>query len=410
MSHFTRTHADGTWLGPNYVTVASDYQSLSDKIYKSINGDQGGCWAPSSPIDIDTGGMLVTAASTVDYGGSLTTISNARFTLDGTEHPRLGVHHVGRLWSVRTPLVRRQSYPHGHWTTSMVYPGSIQSLACTIQSPTALEQPSFFVSMRVRDGARMPSATLTYRIPTARSAAPIAMPKVRIIRSDKDGVLTTLKSVASGADSLGYVSFPTITSGAAWYANGAAQTFTYTCDQNNVIDTSQYTYYFQLIEEIGTRIRITSPSSFDGSVVRERKNDFVKSFFLNQAPTGAAAGVVTGNRVLLANNTNKGQNGLWVVNAAGAWVRPTDFAGDGATTATTRNAPNDFTPGFLINETPHGWIWELVYPVLTDAKAIAGESTLSVGQDILFQRRDGRGNIYHSLVGNFDQITDMRPQ
>lgn len=58
MSHFGYTRAAGVWA-PFTVARASELASLDAKTYKAINGDEGGTWAPSSPIWIGGQGVYM---------------------------------------------------------------------------------------------------------------------------------------------------------------------------------------------------------------------------------------------------------------------------------------------------------------------------------------------------------------
>ena len=56
---------------------------------------------------------------------------------------------------------------------------------------------------------------------------------------------------------------------------------------------------------------------------------------LSGATTLDQVATVDQDRVLLALQTDKTQNGIWVVNHSGAWTRPTDFNASGQATAGT---------------------------------------------------------------------------
>lgn len=434
MSHFTRTQTTSTWTvsgAGGYVTLQNDWQSLADKVFKTVNGDKGGTWAPSSPIVVNSSGMLVSSQAVINFGGKLKTTSGARFVLGNGEYPKLSTSHVGRTRTIRQSLLDCQSSPRYHWGSAADYIGSIQTIACTIVTSSGLEQPKCAIPLRVHDGARMTSATLIFRIPTERTQIPKAMPRMRFIRVDKDGRIESLQSATQGTDVDGYSSQPLVKSGGEWFNNGEAQSWTVQFDQNHTIDTSLYMYYAQIIEEVGTDDPGFPLSKMDGIVVRQRKKN-VSYAFTNSGvvplgdPTvyGAPAAVVTGTVVLVLGNTGSSSqfNGIWIVDASGglpgnSWTR---MSGD-------LQAAEDFTPYFLVTcdgsiDTDDQWTsWECVSPVATS------RITLSVGDDvgdpiwilggpstafphITFQRPVRRGNVYHSLTCIFDQISDMRPQ
>lgn len=61
MSHFDYTRPAGVWGG--FVPVlASEFADLDRKTFKAINGDEGGTWAPTSPIAIGGAGLEIGGA------------------------------------------------------------------------------------------------------------------------------------------------------------------------------------------------------------------------------------------------------------------------------------------------------------------------------------------------------------
>lgn len=57
MAHFTYTKPSGNWTdGVDTITEAS-LESFEQKMFKSINGDEGGTWSPSSEIEILGSGL-----------------------------------------------------------------------------------------------------------------------------------------------------------------------------------------------------------------------------------------------------------------------------------------------------------------------------------------------------------------
>lgn len=367
--------------------------------------------------------MLVTAPTVVDYGGVLKTTNTSRFVLNEMdEQPLLGTNHIGRTRTILSPLIQRQAQPRLHWLPNMSYPGSIQSIACSVESFSGVwvstpeppygsyqstlagvEQPQFAIFLRVHDGSRLTSVMLSFRIPSSQqNIAPLQMPKMRIIRVSKDGDIVSMRSVTSGADVNGFVSMPSV-GAAVWFAEGASQTFEYTCDQNNTIDTSLYTYYAQLVEEIGTTIFLPSDAPGDGAVIRKRKINVVRVYTTNTGLIGVPGGLVSGDAVLLVGQTLAYNNGTWIVQV-GAWARQFD----------TR-VSSDFTPNFLVTDASTWETWECTSPSFTGSqnfKIDIFEALVvdSANTPITFQRRTPRGNIYHSLACHFDQIIDMRPQ
>jgi hypothetical protein len=425
MAHNTRTQPDATWTTGNYQVLPADWQSLDAKLFAAVNGDRGGCWAPSSPLIVNgialTSQMSVTGPVVIDYGGTISLVSNASVRLGAGDWPRFAVGHALSSRTIVTSCLQRQTAA-GHQWINAIASGAVQSIACSVQlppytagifaqsvTPGRIFQPSFALPLRVHDNARFTSASLTFRVNQPRTAPPVVAPRFRIVRADLSGNVVPLKSVAAGADANGYVPVASPTSGSAWYAGGNVQTLTYACDQNNAIDVSQYSYFAQIIEEVGTTTLI-SAQSCDGVIVRERKVDVVVASTTNLAAlTGAQTvdGVSVGNaspifpvadRVLLKDQTDKTQNGIWIAQT-GAWVRANDLTSQA-----------DFTPSFLVKATQGtvnaGTIWECHDPVSTQQVTLSTPS----GTPVNFQRRTPLGNLYHAVSCSFDSIADMRWQ
>lgn len=393
-----------------YVTLQSDWQNLADKAFKSINGDLGGTWAPTTPIIINTSGMTVSGPTEVNYGGVLKSTAGSRFQLGNNEWPKLGPNHVGRSRVLRTPMHTRLAGSRYHFPDCPAYVGSIQSIALTVLSfPSQLEQPACHIPLRVHDGARLASGVMKYRVPVSRAKAPVRMPRVRIIRVDKDGKIESLRAQSATVDVDGYSYFPTVTSGDAWFAGGVAQSWAFTCDQNHTIDTSLFVYYLQLTEEIGTTDLAIATTACDGTVVRERKQDVVYVFenaipiFGDPNPVGPPIGptIVTGDRCLVVagSGATESSNGLWIADTVGYWQRAADLS-----------VPSDFTSGFLVFDTNGGAVWECVTPVYGQLINVKFPANSPGTTPVRFRKRVPRGNVYHSITCTFDQITDMRPQ
>jgi hypothetical protein len=457
MSHFTRTNPDATWTNGgagNYITLQSDWESLGTKAQKAINGDLGGAWAPTSPITIAGSGMTVSGPTIVDYNGSLTALAGAKFALNNNDYPKLTSDHVGNKRSILSDMLSYQCTPRYWFQDCPSYVGAIQSMACTILAPyqtTILENPSTHIDLRVHDGARLTDGVLTFRVPTLRYQLPVKMPRVRIVRVDTSGNIESLRAPSSGVedpdtglisgvvDVDGYSEIPRPLAGILWFNDGDAQAFAFTCDQKNTIDTSLYTYHLQIQEEAGTLDPGFTPSASDGASVRVRKSDVVYTFTAITFFTDTNASPVAqlgpyGKPISLPITINEGDvvlynlpqtgtfsdllrsmNGLWIVHYAGAWERVADVLN-----------PSDLTPYFLVYDTnakkfteytgpfqPSGSLHQTFFSNAPPGQHIASLSTYpQLFSDVTmnFAVRQPRGNIYHSVLLNFDSIFDMRPQ
>jgi hypothetical protein len=74
MAHFTNIRADlAAWVG-NAIITAAEFWAFDEKLGKAINGDDGGVWAPTDPIEIGGDGLKVS--------GVLDVTGTAQFTGD----------------------------------------------------------------------------------------------------------------------------------------------------------------------------------------------------------------------------------------------------------------------------------------------------------------------------------------
>jgi hypothetical protein len=405
MAAFVRTQIDAV-LVDGYVTLPSDWADLDSKIFRAVNGDRGGTWAPSAPIQFPAGNFQVTGPIKVYAGGELRGDgTGTAFVMAGaTEWPLFAEGHTFRKRAIVQSTLRRQATPQTDWILDRASQ-SIRSFAIAKQ-PTdgsaITGAAPWNMELRVHDGARLARVRFSIRVPTSRPALPVNMPRMRVLRVDPSGNVAPMKSRASGADANGFVSVPKPSTAAAWYAGGEAQTFIYECDQNNVIDVSLYQYFVEVYEE-SSYILPVPKFKLDGVTVREIK---VAVGAVSTAPAAGSlsglltvGGVVTsvGMRVLIkdgvaGSSANAFGNGIWIA-SAGAWTRAADLT-----------AVADWTPNFLI---PFGRsLYEPVSPY--PGKVTANGA--NTDDPIFFRTATPTGNIYHSVVPEFEDIIDMRFQ
>ena len=270
MAHFTVAQAPGIWVN-GYMVPTSDWQSFESRIVAGINGDDGGCYAPSAVIIIAGLGLVINGPTIVTGAGcpagspgQIATSGTSRFTLaDAADFQDLATGHTGQTRTIVTGLASAfAAAPYayalpGSWLASFFYPTiplsrnrtymAAQALACTYLSPQPIT-PELMCPLRVHQGAKLSSVTVTFRVSQPHTNVPTTMPKVRIVRLDAKGNFSIL-NITPALD--GFVSVSTPASGSAWYAGGGVQALTIACTQNNVIDLSQYTYLVDIQEEQG---------------------------------------------------------------------------------------------------------------------------------------------------------------
>jgi hypothetical protein len=345
--HFAKTRPGG-WAA-NAQPTAAEIIDICRKLGAAVSGVRGGCHAPTAPILL--GGSGFVANGLVQIYGAAGKLSSTGASFGGF------VHEDGD-WdelSATLPLATATT-PAGHpWrrisrptscALAIAFPwyaflprldlAAVQSAATqlflegqgaggggiattggnVLQGGVA--PVSFVLPLRVQDHATIVSATLSFIIPTARTSLPVGTPKMRICKVDAGGTRTPLTSIAAGADANGYVSFPIPKTPDLYFAKGAVQTLTVTCDVTAAaaIDLSTSYYVAEVVEEQG---QATYPSQL---VVKQTCYGALGS----NLPGPSNGGFGTNNRVLLFGQTTPSQNGIWISNAGGAWTRPTDFA------------------------------------------------------------------------------------
>ena len=255
--HFTRVHTNGYWNTGNPVPTPTDGAQFDQIISQIINGDMGGCWAPLTQIAIAGSGLTLTAPLYVLGFGFLLSTASGAYLLNNNNIPQLGPNHVGRSRVIVSPCsAGRAAYPFG----AVPFFYGLQSVAqqfnfLNAAGQTIAQLPNeLYVPLRVHNGATLTEVEVSFAV--TQQYTPVRTPGFRVVRVDIDGVQTTMTSAAAASANgapftAGYLSPPAPSSASAWYNGGAAQTFTVPCDQANVIDISQYSYWLQIVDAQG---------------------------------------------------------------------------------------------------------------------------------------------------------------
>lgn len=402
MPNFTRTQLTGVWTGGGYTVLPADMASLDAKQFAMVNGDRGGMWAPSATIDIGSTGLALTGPLRLGRGGKLrtNTASGARIKLNAGEWPVLEAGHTGR-----TRLIAQHVAPCRPGTSAdlQIFAGRVQTMALTIRKgDDILTQPTFTTPLRVHNGATLNKVSFRFSVPVVRTTAPVQAPRFRVVRLNKTtGQITPLKTTVDGT---GYDSPTNVQDAASWYAGGVVQSFDWTPDANTVIDIVNNAYFAQTVEERTAADKTVRP---DGKLLREIKADVVAASTVDSAlsglPTIDGQTPSSGQAVLLKNQNDKRQNGIWLV-SAGPWTRA-GYCDDTA----------DMTRGFLVRvvltgaaaSVNGGTIWQYATPF---PMTFSGTGFNSLGSsDIVFEPATGQGNIYYGSVAEF-AVADMQWQ
>lgn len=428
MAHLVKVHS--SWSGVTDL-LPVDLEALDANLFVAVNGDDGGTWAPSAVITIGGSGLTVTGPTLVTLSSSLT----APIVYANNDFAGLAPGHVASTRSLMQNLSDGSSLPWPEpptslWTvlasgasSSALPPLIVQN--ATFDAPQFLATdivdqqlgvnytPSLLKPLRVCNGSMLSQVTFNFAVGYPHSNPPANPPKFRVFRRTLTGALQPLKSRASGADGDGFASPALPTTGAAWYAGGAAQSFVYSCDQNNAIDISQYTYWAQIVEESGntawpfamTRLADVAAiwSTQSNSFIDGPSTNGERTLILSSPPNSFpnAAQVPTIGAILpAATNAGALANSLGTYNSSGPTFSPLpDFTGAARVLVRSFANPSTAAPGAyfeLLNRAPAN--------LSTDVLRWASNS-LNFPPGLT-----AYGNIYTSATPLFTGITDLRWQ
>jgi hypothetical protein len=248
---FTPAHV-GPWAVGEKLTSAqmnqldADHVKALDKTGDTINGgliqvDPGG------EIRSNTEGGLSTATASgikVNAAGGLFINSTGGLTLFGsTNWPT--------FFATRT-VVRScpfNPYIGTGWVVSSG--GSLSVTSLYTLGPGTSSSAFVDITPFVHDGATLDSVTIDFCVTLAHpSITSMTFPKANVARTQ----LGAGRSASNGAslNAGGAVTFPTPGSAAAYVNSNLSQSLVLPCDQNNVIDKSQYKYTLIMADENGT--------------------------------------------------------------------------------------------------------------------------------------------------------------
>lgn len=337
---------EGTAFATGSQITAAELAQMDESLASVINGADGGCWCPSSQIVIEGDGLECTGPFYASRGGSLVAVNAGGFACMDNDYPLLGPTHTGRNRTIVYETITAECFPlRAAWRARWKDCG-MQSVAPSVDiSDGNGPQPTrIWVPIRCHTGATLSSVTVRFRVGFAHTQLPSQGPSARVLRVDSGGNVVAMSSTATGADVNGYFYATLPATAGQWTGN---QTIALTCDQNNAVDVSQYTYYVELVEEQGltgypwvivfkqpVKWACNVPNAGAGPGVGEDNFPYAVNFLAGgDLQVGSYA---AGDRILFLNLTPNNFDGIWVA-SAGAWSRATDFA-----------APSDFTQGMVV--------------------------------------------------------------
>jgi hypothetical protein len=212
--------------------------ALDDAIARSVNGDDGGSWNPLTPIIIGGSGMNLTTSSSSIQGG-VQTAKGGKLVLGNSDWPTFSATRGRTLVFPIVPTMASNSALYGVDCDLSPQYGCLRTLDL---NGAALVIP--IAKRYLHNGATLTRGTLTWRVGQPHGIVPVPTPKMALWR------ITT-----SGGTIVALNSTPQLSVSAAtadiYFNKGNAQTLTYNCNQNNVIDTTQYQYALVWTDEAG---------------------------------------------------------------------------------------------------------------------------------------------------------------
>lgn len=236
MSHNEWVRPGGVWSNP-LVPAPRDLQRLDVAQLQGLNGDAGGTWNPVNPIVIGGSG-LQTAGPLHTMTGGVTTSRGGRIMMGASTFPSFS---APRTRSLVVPLVGLHTGSNGD-----VRSDDIADPSGTVFVNNAVSIQQQILQRYIHNGATLTTAVLSFRVGRPHLGIPANLPAFQIDRYSQGHTSASLVTLGNAAV------LPAPASADAYYANGAVQTLTFTCTQNNAIDAGLYQYPFIIFDEKGT--------------------------------------------------------------------------------------------------------------------------------------------------------------
>jgi hypothetical protein len=227
---------------------ASYFQQLDSAQAQAINGDAGGGWFPTAPINVGGAGMWCCGPWTIGTASNQQIItplgSGKRIVLAANDLVELAPNHLLSTRTLVTPCADGVSCggPVSSPVSSTVQPSPFVSALIGRGQGSR-----WLIPLRVYNGATLASASLTFFVSQTHVALP-TMPQMRIYALTlATGVITPLGPTIPDIGSSGFQSFPAPANVGAY--NGQTLTLTYSVNAGVVIDTSANVYLAEIVDE-----------------------------------------------------------------------------------------------------------------------------------------------------------------
>lgn len=284
---------------------------------QTVNGDLGGTWSPQDPLTFLTGNggvVLVEGPTQVTNDAILQITSSAKLSLGALDFPRNSPTHLGRTRILATSCM-------GGLSDSVIgvrqdfAVNALTAIACalTYYTPSSddvsvkitTKPVQWQVPLNVHNTGTAGTVTITYR-------ANLGTPKARVIAVSSAGAVFPLTSAAQGADASGYVT------ASAVVVTDTVQSWVLPIDggavpANAVMARDTYTYLLQIVED-ATETEYPGTLPVLGQVF---VTTTVPIDLANAPSTIDGLPVLVGARVLVKNQFNPEENGVYLYPGAG---------------------------------------------------------------------------------------------
>jgi hypothetical protein len=226
------------------VPAPAKIAQLDQQTSESVNGDAGGTWAPETPIAVGGAGLTLNSISA--FSGGVRTRRGYSSASKPRIHLSTGFPRFGTARS-RTVVLMPPTHFKTDGSDEFIFDRNGQVNASERATTPAINLSFQVPQSRLHNGGTLTSATFRWRLtrePSAIPGTPEAFALWRTSRTASELPGPTLIGLHSD-DGVLYASgqaFPSYANLAAYWANGSVKSFTYTCNQNHVIDTGSYIY------------------------------------------------------------------------------------------------------------------------------------------------------------------------
>lgn len=253
MTHGIRIRQDPGWATGSIWTT-TEQSALDAALVAAVNGDGGGLWSPTAALTIQGAGLRLIACTHTISGSHSTVATNGTTALlshGDSDYCTLAAGHAGAFANLRSPI-GTAAFTNG-WssTTDGVFGLVGTQLGASCRVP-----------LRVHNGAELGIVQFTFTVAAGATAVPTQTPRFGVFAQDTSGNVWPLSTAKPYQYQTG------ITSPSQWSNSGLLQALFFAADVYSVnprvlIDTSQYSYFAEIIEASGAGAVIGQVEYFD---------------------------------------------------------------------------------------------------------------------------------------------------